>query len=117
MLTLSGIRAVPNQIFRTAIEQGTIIFELYYRPAIQMWMLDLTFEDFIVKGLRVCNSPDLLTQFSNLMPFGLMCSVVSVSGYEPSLIDDFSSGRVTLNILDNDEKEQIEDVYKDLKSE
>lgn len=114
MLTLNGIRAVPSQKFNTTISQGLISFQLYFRPTIKMWMIDITFNGFIVNSIRVCNSPNLLGQFTNLLPFGLMTSVGENIGYEPSLIDDFSSKRVTLNILDQSEISQIEEVYQEL---
>lgn len=116
MLTLNGIRAVPNQTFRTVIEQGLIQFQLYFRPAIQMWMIDISFKGvFVVKGIRVCNYPNLLEQFTEIIPFGLMCSVGAEVGYEPSLIDDFSTQRVTLNVLNQEEIQQIEDIYVELR--
>ena len=113
MLTLNGIRAVPSQTFNTNIDQGLIRFKLEFKPAIKMWFIDIEFIDFFVNSIRVCNSPNLLEQYTNLIPFGLSVSISQI-GYEPSSIDDFTSERVTLNVLDQNEVEQIEQVYKDL---
>ena len=117
MLTLNGIRAIPSQTFSTVIEEGLITFNLYYKPTIEMWMIDVIFKTFSVYSIRVCNSLNLLSQFSELIPFGLMVSVGDNIGYEPSLIDDFSSERITLNILDKSEVEMIENNYINLKEE
>jgi hypothetical protein len=110
MLTLTGIRAVPSQNFNTEIEQGTIFFNLYFRKTIEMWVTDLTFNDFSLNSIRLCNHYNLLDHYTNLIPFGLMVSVNGNKGYEPSLIDDFTSNRVTLNVLDQEEVLQIETV-------
>ena len=114
MLRLNGLRAVPVQTFRTPIEQGVVQFKLYYRPAIQMWMIDIIFGAFIVNGLRVCNSPNILEQFTEIIPFGIQVNTETV-GYEPTLIDDFSTGRAVLNVLDSDELQQIENTYIELR--
>lgn len=53
--------------------------------------------NFLITGIRVCNSPNLLHQFRNLIPFGLAC--YSVNDREPQLIQDFSSGASTLYVL------------------
>ena len=115
MLTLTGIRAIPSQKFSTVIADGLITFYLYYKPTIKMWMLDMIFNTFSIYSIRVCNSLNLLSQFTELLPFGLMISVGNNFGYEPSLIDDFSSERITLNILDKTEMDQIENGYAELK--
>lgn len=114
MLTLNGIRAVPSQTFNTQIDQGIIYFQLDYRKAIEMWMLKVTFNDFVMDSIRVCNNFNLLDHYTNLIPFGIMIGVGKNFGYEPSLIDDFSSGRVTLNVLDQDELIQIDEVFRSL---
>ena len=118
MLTLEGIQAVPIQNFRTPITQGTIIFKLYYRPNVRMWFIDITLGTFIVNGMRLSNQPNMLNQYSNTIPFGLYVQLLDADpGYEPILIDDFSSGRLALNVLDQDELYQIEAVYMELKDE
>jgi hypothetical protein len=118
MLTLEGIQAVPTQTFRTPIDQGIIISKLYYKPAIQMWFIDVTFNEFIVNGLKISVQANILNQYKNNIPFGINVQLLDADkGYEPVLIDDFSSGRVTLNILDQTELEQIDSVYEELKDE
>lgn len=116
MITLNGIKAVPSQTFNVTIPEGLVICNLYFRSAIGMWMLDVFFDEFEVYSIRVCNSPNLLNQFSEIIPFGIMVSVGDNLGYEPSLINDFSSERVILNVLDTTEMQQIEDTYSELRS-
>lgn len=81
---------------------STILLTLYYRPLQYGWFInELTHLDFTVKGVRVCNSPNLLHQFRNQIPFGLCC--VTTGQREPTQQQDFSSGAANLYLLTADE--------------
>lgn len=85
-----------------------ILLELYFRPLQQGWFINqITYQDFIVRGMRVVNSPNMLYQFKNLIPFGLGC--FSDGNREPSLQEDFSSGASKLYILSEEEVEEYTD--------
>jgi hypothetical protein len=113
MKKISGLQKIASQKWRTPINDGIIEFRLIYRPAIQMWFIDITFNDFIVKGMRVCQSLNLLHQYKKLLPFGLFIYIAD--GVEPFLISDFSSERVIIYILDDTEKDSIDSYYQDRK--
>jgi len=116
-LKISGISKLPSQEFQFLIEEGTITIRLHYKSAIEMWMLDVIFEDksFFAYSIRVCSHPNLLGQFANLIPFGLQVVINTDAGYEPITMDDFSSERVSLLILSPAEVIQVEDAYKTAK--
>ncbi len=81
---------------------SSILMTLYFRPLQQGWFIDeLTRDSFTVKGLRITNSPNMLNQWKNLIPFGLAC--FSDGMREPSLLEDFSSGASKLYILSEEE--------------
>lgn len=114
MTVLEGIQTVGQQTLRTADENGEIIaITLYYRPAVQMWFIDVVSGDFEVYGMRVCNSPNLLQQFYKIISFGINIGIED--GSEPFLVNDFTSGRVELGILTAEEVEQINDAYMEAK--
>ena len=115
MYRLQGLKAIPSQTFFYTIAEGNIKFTLNYRPTVQMWFVDIEFNTFIVKGLRVCASLNLLYQYQKNIPFGLY--VEKIKGIEPFLIDDFSMERFYLNVLSKDEVIEINDAYKDYKLE
>lgn len=115
MLKISGLQAVPSQTWRTPIDDGIIEFKLVYRPAIQMWFINVSFGAFEVNGMRICASLNLLHQYKKILPFGLFVDILD--GIEPFLINDFSTERIILNILDSDEKDAIDDYYKEQKDE
>lgn len=114
MLKLTGISASPSQTFRSPIEDGRIIsFTLSFRPAVAMWFLNIEFESKIINGLRVCRNLNLLYQYQKTLPFGLF--IDTDGGVEPNKIDDFSTGRFSLNILNESEVEAVNQKYSNAK--
>lgn len=110
MKILDGIRATGSQEFSTSDENGKPIqMKLRYQSSTQNWMIDISYENFTLNGQRVYNSPNILCQYSNIIPFGM--GILIPSGGEPFLINDFSSGRVQLAILTAAEVQQIEDFF------
>lgn len=98
-----------TEITNDAIQQLTITTDaqdefdllLYYSDIQECWFFDLTFGDFELKGQRIVNHPNLLRSFKNILPFGL--SVATNDGGEILFIDDFTTSRAFLYILEKDE--------------
>ena len=84
-----------------------IVIELAYRPTQTGWFMDVTYENFILRGVRVCIGKNLLSQWKNQIPFGIL--VVSADGYEPLSIEDFITERVKIAILNKTEVEELND--------
>lgn len=79
-----------------------IQIQIYFVPMQLGWFITrLIYKDFTLNGLRITNSPDLLYQFRNQLPFGLAC--FSAGNVEPMQIQDFQSGVSKLFILTQDE--------------
>lgn len=72
---------------------------IYFRPMQLGWFINsITYQTkFILRGMRITNSPNMLNQFRNKIPFGLGC--FSAGNREPSQQKDFSSGASQLYIL------------------
>jgi len=114
MKVLEGIQALSTQSLTTQFSNGeTVVITLDYKLAVQMWYINIEFGDFIVNGLRVCSSPNLLQQFEKIIPFGLNVNVIDNT--EPFLINDFSTGRVLLGVLTPEEVQQINEAYEGAK--
>lgn len=81
------------------LEDGTSFnITMYYVSLQQGWFIEkLSYGDFVLQGLRITNSPNMLQQFRNKIPFGLAC--FSKDDREPSLQTDFSSGASQLYVL------------------
>lgn len=87
---------------------STAKFTLRYYPRMMSWYFDIEYEDVIINCVKVVLHPNILRQFKNKLPFGLMVYTDNNSAVEPFQITDFQTGRVKLAILNSDEVEQIE---------
>ena len=110
MQDIKGLVALPSQKFRVPIDAGVITFTLTFRPAAQMWFLDVEFGTFVARGLRVIQSLNMLIQYGEILPFGLLVGVTDPG--EPFLINDFSSGRVAMSVLSSDEVTGVIEEYE-----
>ena len=99
MLLISQVTNDPLQQQTLILPDGSSIFlQLYFRPLQYGWFINtLTYKTFTINGLRITNSPNMLYQFRNKLPFGLAC--FSSGNREPSQQNDFSSGASQLYIL------------------
>lgn len=115
MKYLNGITSQPDQTFFTALDDGSIVtIRLVFRPRIQKFFADITYGSFQLNSIRVCNVPNILEQFSNIIPFGLFCFVSDNA--EPFLINDFVSGRCQLYLLNQADLNSLALAYAGLSS-
>ena len=108
MIQITGLKASPNQTFNIPDpDNGTeIYFTLQFRPRTRNWYVSFTYGDFVLNGMKLVLSPNILHQYSNRVPFGL--AVSALDKLEPMFINDFSTSRVILYILTGEERQQIE---------
>lgn len=99
MQIIQQITNDPNQTQSFYLPDGTSFsLTIYYVDLQYGWYITaLTYGSFILNGVRVTNSPNILHQFRNQLPFGLACA--TKANREPTQIEDFSSGASTLYIL------------------
>lgn len=99
MFLIKGLTSDALQTQNLVLPDGTVIaLTIYFRDMQLGWFINqLTWGSFTIQGLRITNSPNMLNQWRNLIPFGLSC--VTAGGREPSLQQDFSSGTSNLFIL------------------
>lgn len=115
MITLDGLKATGNQKFRTLASNGDFIeITLYFLSAIQQWSMDIKWNNFILNGFKVFNSLNILSQYENIIPFGI--AIIIPDGGEPFIINDFSTKRVQLGILSPEEIEEINAFYVEQKA-
>jgi hypothetical protein len=108
MILITGLKSSPNQSF-TANDPnggGTISFTFYYRPRVRSWFMDITFKTFTMNGYKITRGANILASYSNVIPFGLM--VLTTDLADPFLINDFTSGRTFLYLMDSAEVAEIE---------
>lgn len=99
MYQIQNITTDPLQQQTVILPDGTqMVITLNFVPMQQGWFITLlTYGSFIIQGVRVVNSPNMLYQYRNVIPFGLAC--FSTDEREPSLQEDFSSQASILYIL------------------
>lgn len=107
MQQISTLSNEPKQRHQLVLESNdTVDFRLYFYPRQQSWYFDFTYKDFSATGLKVVLSPNTLRNFKNIIPFGIGFDTDGL--VEPFQIDDFSSGRVRMYLLNSEDVEQIE---------
>lgn len=106
MLKIDAITSDPYQKHTLFLPSGkSLSIIIYFRPLQYGWFIEeLIYEEFEVRGIRICNLPNILLQFINQIPFGLAC--FSRDNREPTLQEDFISGASELFLLDEPEKEE-----------
>lgn len=105
MLQIQEITTDPKQKHAIQLPDGTLFsFVLSFVPMQYGWFItELEYVDFLLGNIRVVNSPNMLHQFRNQLPFGLAC--FSKQNREPMLAEDFSSSNSILYVLTQEEVE------------
>jgi len=94
--------ADPNQSISIVLADGTVVsMTLNYFAGQEGWFYSLNYNNgaFIANNRRLVTSPNMLSQFKNLIEFGL--SVVTTDDYEPIFLTDFVTGRASFYILES----------------
>lgn len=107
MRQLTGFTDQPRQASIVTIDDGsraTLLLE--YKPNQNGWFFSITREDFVLNGVRLVPSPNILRQWKELLPFGLL--VATTNNAEPFNQSDFADGFCELYLLDADEVEEVE---------
>ena len=88
-------------------DNSSIVLQLTYKPTQIGWFLDVEYEekDFAVYGLRVTTNLNLLNQWRNILPFGIIC--YCDDNQDPLSIEDFLVGRAHLAILNEEEVKEL----------
>jgi hypothetical protein len=108
MFQIENLTDNALQVQTLILEDGTsILMTLYFSQVAQGWFIqNLTYGTFILSGFKVVNSPNLLYQWQNILPFGLACFSINNNAIDPSFVGDFLSGNSSLYILTQAECQQ-----------
>lgn len=115
MQILDTISNEPKQKHTILLEKDNseIVLNLVYKPTQIGWFLDVQYaeKDFAVYGLRITTNSNILNQWKNLLPFGIICYCENAQ--EPLSIQDFLVERAHLAILTEAEVQQISQIQRD----
>lgn len=110
MELINNITDNARQTFTYNVDGGdTVSITLYFYPTQQSWFFDFTYGDYTCNGERVVLTPNALRHLKNIIPFGI--AFLSDSYAEPYKVDDFSSGRVNMYMLNQEDVADIESSF------
>lgn len=112
---IQGITSDPLQTMNIVLQDPglpsngtTVQMTVYFIPMQYGWFItSLTYQGFVLNGLRITNNLNMLRQWKDVIPFGLACA--STQDREPSQQQDFSSGASNLYILSQSDVEAYEE--------
>ena len=108
MQVITTLTNHPNQRHQLVLEnRESADFRLYFLARQMSWYYDISYNDITINCNKVVLTPNSLRQFRKILPFGLM--FYTDGNVEPFKIDDFSSGRIKMGILNADEVKQAEE--------
>lgn len=99
MNIIQQITSDPYQKQSLILPDGSSLsLTIYFRSMQFGWFIEsLIYKDFVLNGMRITSSPNMLNQYRNQIPFGLAC--YSTQNREPTQQKDFSSGASKLYLL------------------
>lgn len=100
MKIVSGIVAQPKQQFNLTLDDGSIV-SMYLEFCSQQlgWFFDIAWgENFLIRGVRLVASPNLLRSYQHIIPFGL--GVLTKGNVEPMTLPALNDGTTTVYLLD-----------------
>ena len=98
-----------RQSFILSDENGNNFnFELSYIQEQSCWFFNLTYDNFVINNQRLTTSTNILTQYKNRLPFGII--VVNEDSLDPLFLDSFIDGTTQLFIATHDEIQELESV-------
>lgn len=97
----------PMQTMKLVLDTKELVqFDLRFMPTQRSWYCNIIYKEIELYGLKVALFPNILRHFKNMLPFGI--AFTANDHVEPFKLDDFTSGRVQMYVLNQDEVEQIE---------
>src|SRR5574343_1958233 len=111
MLQIQAWNQDPKQKLKIILPNNdTIDMQIEYKPLQYGWFINsLSYNDFTLTGLRITTNLNILYQYKNKLPFGIL--IQTVGNREPYLVSDFQTGACKMFILTAEELDQLENIY------
>ena len=98
MNLIDNITDQANQETKPVLDDGSILtLDLMFNGSTQRWMMNVSHPLLTVNGIAICNFPNLLRDWRNVIDFGLAC--ITTSGVDPVNVEDFVNGNASLYLL------------------
>jgi hypothetical protein len=110
MFLLDKLNSNASQTYSLVDEYGKVItLSLQYLPAVQQWMYSIIWGTKNIHGNLLVCSPNILRAHKNVISFGI--AVTSTDMMPPLYIDDFTTGRIKVYLLNSSDLSAIEANY------
>lgn len=77
-----------KQNIKVVLSDGeTLSLYLWFSPICSCWFVNVNYKDFVLNGLQLVYSNNILIQYERIFPFGMQ--IASRTGLSPMLIDSF----------------------------
>lgn len=108
MEIITSITAYPKQQFVLKLENNEFaIMRLYYYSSQQSWYFDIEYKDYVNNGNKVVLTMNALRHLRNKLPFGI--AFISSSNAEPFQLEDFTSQKVLMLLLNQEDVQTVEE--------
>jgi hypothetical protein len=93
----------PRQSFSLRLEGIDAVVSLQHSENLMCFLMNLSYGDFRVNGLRLVNSYNIINGYRNILPFGIQI----YGAREPFFRDDFANGSSEFLFLTAEEVESL----------
>ena len=109
MQIITSLTEQPKQKFNLKLDNNErATMRLYYYQSQNSWYFDIEYNGRENNGNKVVLTPNALRHLKRLIPFGI--GFISESNADPFELDAFTSGRVVMLLLNQDDVNNIEEV-------
>ena len=100
----------PRQNYTVIGENGEQIdLTLEYKETQELWSASIRYESFEVNNLYLTSRPNILRQWKNIIPFGIL--VGTNDNADPYYLDDFVNGRAQVFLLNEEDVQAVEEEF------
>jgi hypothetical protein len=106
---ITALNDQPKQTFRIVVDgYDTATISLEFKPQQYGWFISIAWGSFELKNERVATSPNLLRQFKNIIPFGIL--IEGIEAIDPLKLDSWVTDN-KMYILNESDLETVEGLY------
>lgn len=111
MKYINKLNSDPFQrAFLTGNPGQRIQADFRYMPTQELWMMSLQYNDFVLNGINIVTSPNMLRGYHNIIPFGIAC--ITTDNLDPYRLTDFDTEYAKLYLLSREEVLRLEEVFE-----
>jgi hypothetical protein len=110
MLQITSITSEPKQKHKLPVEGfEDCEMTLEWKDTQAGWFVTLVWGDWRVDNMRLCSLPNILMQWSNILPFGIL--VLTKSKQDPMTVDAFEQEEAALYVYSESERDEVGALY------